>query len=765
MDLINSLPLVAFQYHFTDKDQFHIDQINSHVISCLGISPSVCYENPQVFLDALSTQTSIKPLLKEACMLVCDLTKEISVGDKRMLLNITPLESSRLEGVGVLTDISAQFQEMQAIRQQIQFLISTQNQLSDLFYYKDRDSRYLGGNRAWSRLHGEEDPQVLIGKSDMDSPNLSDELKRQLLIEEQLLMRHQESVRKREHIISRSGDDIYYESLKAPLFNEQNEVIGLVGVTRNITEQVITELALQKAQQEAEHLAQVKSSFLAVMSHEIRTPMNGVIGCASLLNETELNDEQRQLLRTIQSSGESLLVIINDILDYSKIDAGKMEFDQSPFELRTLIEECLELFSKQVSEKGLEINYLLAQELPTIFIGDSSRIRQVINNLLGNAIKFTERGEVFVEVSLLKKDPETLRCELLFAIKDTGIGIAKENQAQLFNAFSQADSSITRRYGGTGLGLAISKKIIEQMKGNLWVESELHRGSTFFISLNLPFDDSQQQQTIMTAIEDFKELKCLIVDDNATNRRVLSNTLLQWGMQVAAFETAEATLENLELGQTYDLIILDFCMPRVSGGMLARKIQAFPQLHNKSIVILSSAQVNKKEWPEVNAVLLKPVRANTLKRTLLQVLGHQTQHSSSHAHLATQNQTRVLVVEDNQVNQMVVTMMLKKLGYQNVSCVADGLEAVEAVRQREPEIILMDVQMDRMDGYTATRIIRQEKNHSSMPWIIALTAGVQTEDSDNAYDAGMNDFITKPVQLKTLTTALEKALAHIANIA
>ncbi len=763
MDWINSLPLLVFQYHFTDDDQFQIDQINSHVISCLGISPSLCYENSQVFLEALSTQIPIRTLLKEACMLACNLTKEISVADKRMLLNITPLESSRLEGVGVLTDISPQFQEMQAIRQQIQFLISAQNQLSDLFYYKDRDSRYLGGNRAWSRLHGEEDPQRLIGKSDMDSPNLPDELKQQLLIEEQLLMRHQESVRKREHVISNSGDDIYYESLKTPFFNDQHEVIGLVGVTRDVTEQVLTEIALQQAQEEALHLAQVKSSFLAVMSHEIRTPMNGVIGCASLLNETELNEEQRQLLNTIQSSGESLLVIINDILDYSKIDAGKMEFDQSPFDLRTLIEECLELFSKQVNEKGLEINYLLAQDLPAILIGDSSRIRQIINNLLGNAIKFTEKGEVFVDVSLVNKDPETLRCEILFAIKDTGIGIAKENQAQLFNAFSQADGSITRRYGGTGLGLAISKKIVEQMHGKLWLESEIHRGSTFFVSLNLPFDDSQQQQNIMTEIEGFKGLKCLIVDDNATNRRVLSNTLLQWGMQVAAFETPEATLENLELGQIYDLIILDFCMPRVSGGMLARKIQTFPQLRNKPIVILSSAHVNKKDWPEVNATLMKPVRTNTLKRTLLQLMGHQEHKSATHDHLVTQHQTRLLVVEDNHVNQMVVTMMLKKLGYQNVSCVADGQEAIEAVRQREPDIILMDIQMDRMDGYTATRIIRLEKNHPSKPWIIALTAGVQAEDSDNAYNAGMNDFITKPVQLKTLAVAMENALANTAG--
>jgi signal transduction histidine kinase/CheY-like chemotaxis protein len=711
MDNINALPAVIFQYHFTGDDQFVIDDINTAVISLLGMAPADCYANPQSFLNALSTHSgNTRQTLKDACVLYCSLTQEIILSEKCLLLQVAPLETAENSGCGVLVDISTQHQAREHAFQKVKFLTFVQDQLTDLFYYKDRNSRFLGGNLAWSRYHGEKHPLDLIGKSDFDSKILSAEAKQKIFDDEQRMMTNGGAIRNREQLNTLDGRELFYESLKTSLCDKNGTVIGLVGLTRDITAQVTAEIELKKSQEEAEHLAQVKSSFLAVMSHEIRTPMNGVIGCASLLNETELDDEQRQLLRTIQSSGESLLVIINDILDYSKIEAGKMEFDQSSFDLRRLIEECLELFSKQVNDKGLEINYWLAPELPTGLIGDSSRIRQVINNLLGNAIKFTESGEVFAEVTLTNIDQEHKTCELLIAIKDTGIGIAKESQSQLFNAFSQADGSITRRYGGTGLGLAISKKIAEQMGGKLWFESESHQGSTFYFSLKLTFDERTPAQSVMLAIDDFKNLRALIVDDNATNRRVLSSTLLQWGMQVAAFDSAKNTLENLQFGQAYDVIILDFCMPKMNGGTLAREIRKFPFMKNKPIIILSSAQADKQDWPEVDAVLLKPVRTNTLKRTLMNLLGHEENKSTlTHQTIKPNLSTRILVVEDNNVNQMVVTMMLKKLGYQHVGCVADGQEAVDATEQRDVDIILMDIQMDRMDGYTATRLIRQNK--------------------------------------------------------
>lgn len=760
MDNLNNLPAVIFNYHFTDDNQFSIDNINTPSIAFLGISPETCCDNPTLFLQAFAAgESTVLQLLQDCSRLRCPLALEISLREKHLLLQLSPTDLGPLTAIGLLVDITMQQQARENAMQKIKFLTSVQDQLEDLFYYKDKHSKFLGGNLAWSNYHGESNPAALIGKSDLDSKNLSDDTKQDLLNEEQDLMKTAGSIRRREHLV-KDGDDIYYESVKTPLFDKNGQVIGLVGITRNITAQVKTELALEKAREEAEHLAQVKSSFLAVMSHEIRTPMNGVIGCASLLNETELNTEQQQLLRTIQSSGESLLVIINDILDYSKIEAGKMEFDHSHFDLRTLIEECLELFGKQVNEKGLQINYLLAPELPPILVGDSSRIRQVINNLLGNAIKFTERGEVFTEVTLLQLNVLEKTCEILIAIKDTGIGIAKESQSQLFNAFSQADSSITRRYGGTGLGLAISKKIAEQMGGRLWFESEPRRGSTFYFSVKLHYDTQQQHSDLMQEVDDFKGLRALIVDDNATNRRVLSSTLLQWGMNVSSFDSPKTTMENLQLGQDYDLVLLDFCMPKMNGGDLAREIRHCKLMQDKPIIILSSAQVDKKQIANVDAVLLKPVRTNSLKRCIMQLLGREDHKTHLASTRVMHKNTRILVVEDNNVNQMVVSMMLKKLGYENLSCVADGQEAVDVVDQREVDIVLMDIQMDRMDGYTATRIIRSKKT-AQKPWIIALTAGVQTEDSDKAFESGMNDFITKPIQLKQLEAALAKAEKEI----
>ncbi len=760
MDNINALPTVIFQYHFKDHEQFSLDSINTASITLLGLTPADCYQQPQAFIQAISTPCcDSQQILKDACTLYCTLTREIVLQEKCLLLQVAPLEITDNAGCGILMDISSQYQAREKAFQKVKFLTYVQDQLNDLFYYKDRESRFLGGNLAWSRYHGVDNPAALIGKTDLDSTIFSPEAKQKIYSEEQQMMASAGFIRNREKITTASGEDKYYESLKTCMFDSLGNVIGLVGITRDITAQVTAEIALQKSREEAEHLAQVKSSFLAVMSHEIRTPMNGVIGCASLLNETQLDEEQIQLLRTIQSSGESLLVIINDILDYSKIEAGKMEFDCSAFDLRTLIEECLELFSKQVNEKGLEINCLLAPDLPDGLIGDSSRIRQVINNLLGNAIKFTETGEVFVEVTLTNLQPNEKTCELLIAIKDTGIGIAKEHQSQLFTAFTQADGSITRRYGGTGLGLAISKRIAEQMGGKLWFESEEHQGSTFYFSLKLEFDQRIPTPGLMLAVDDFKKLRTLIVDDNATNRRVLSSTLLQWGMQVAAFDSAKTTLENLQLGQAYDLILLDFCMPKINGGTLAKEIRKFTSMQHAPIIVLSSAHVDRQEWPEVDLVLLKPVRTHTLKRSLTQLLGHQQQASIKSTHMAAANNkwARLLVVEDNSVNQMVATMMLKKLGYENIGCVADGQEAVDAVQQRNIDIILMDIQMDKMDGYTATKIIRQQKHLPHQPWIIALTAGVQADDNEKAFDAGMNDFITKPVQLKELEAVLQKA--------
>jgi CheY-like chemotaxis protein len=452
--------------------------------------------------------------------------------------------------------------------------------------------------------------------------------------------------------------------------------------------------------------------------------------------------------------------LINDILDYSKIEAGKMNLERSPFQLRLLIEDCIELFSKQVADKQLEINYYMGVDVPARLIGDATRIRQIINNLIGNAVKFTHQGEVFVDVSLATIDKLTNRCTLNISIQDTGIGISAENQNGLFNAFSQADSSITRRFGGTGLGLVICKKIVEQMEGDIWFKSAEGKGTTFYVNLPLNFDLDQVDENYTKEIATLKGLRVLIVDDNATNRKVLANTLMQWEIIPVAFDSPDNALENLSLGNEYDLVLLDFCMPNSNGANIATKIKQMPCMHNKPIVLLSGANTAKSDLDSIDVCLLKPVRNSILKKTISQVLGHSGTSKiikPKVVELAPSKNTKILVVEDNAVNQMVIAMMLKKLGYHNFSLVADGEEAVEQCKKINFDIIFMDIQMVRMDGYTAAQLIRQHTQSSMQPWIIALTAGAQREDSEKAFSAGMNSFTTKPIQLDGLKSVLAVA--------
>jgi PAS domain S-box-containing protein len=635
-----------------------------------------------------------------------------------------------------------------------------QDQISDLFYYKDTNSVFIGGNRAWVEFHGYDSISDLLGKSDQDSLSLSAEDKRKILEEEKDMMRTGTSKQAREKIVSKNGDTRYYESKKTPLYDSQHNCLGLVGITRDITAQIQAEILLEKSKTDAEQAVQAKSSFLAVMSHEIRTPMNGVIGCASLLSEMNLSEEQSQLVNTIQTCGESLLVLINDILDYSKIEAGKINLESNPFQLRLLIEDCIELFSKDVSTKQLEINYFIESDVPLTLNGDANRIRQIINNLVGNAVKFTEKGEVFVEVSLTTIDKSKNSCGLLITVRDTGIGISEANQEHLFKAFTQADSSITRKFGGTGLGLVICKKIIEQMGGDIWFKSSLGVGTTFYLTLVFNFEINEHDGRLPESNAKLEGLRVLIVDDNSTNRKVLANTVMQWGMIPAAFDSPENTMENLQFGHQYDLVLLDFCMPKTNGCDLAAQIKKLPNMFDKPIIMLSSATASKSELHHIEACLLKPVRNSILQKTIVQTLSlinAKDELKLKALEPVIIKETRILIAEDNTVNQMVISMMLKKLGYTNFSCVADGHEAVEQCKAIDFDIIFMDIQMLEMDGYTAAKLIRANGSQPDRPWIIALTAGAQKEDSDRAFASGMNAFTTKPIQIEGLKAVLANA--------
>lgn len=771
MNFIDALPSIIFSARLSAAGEIVFEYCNQRIKHYLAITPTELMRDANLLFNCIaetdrdSIKKSLRSAIKDQQEFHCEFEIITAFNPSTwMLLQVTPsTESPTGNSVGgVITDISdSHAKKISAIEAANHFLY-LQDQLPDRFYYKDRNSIFRGGNKTWYSFHGFSSLADAIGKSDLNSGIFTPEAAQEIFAQEQEMMRSGIPIHKRECHINADGVRIYADTKKVPLYNPNNEIIGLVGLTRDITELVKTEQALEKAKQEAEQAAKAKSSFLAVMSHEIRTPMNGVIGCASLLGSTPLTAEQEQLVHTIQSSGESLLVLINDILDYSKIEAGKINLENSPFQLRLLIEDCIELFSKQAADKQLEINYFIEADVPLTLNGDATRIRQIINNLVGNAIKFTNQGEVFIDVSLTTIDSYNHRCGLLITIKDTGIGISEENQSHLFNAFSQADSSITRKFGGTGLGLVICKKIVEQMEGDIWFKSTLGEGTTFYLTLTLDFEVQDNDGSHANAVTDLKGIRVLIVDDNTTNRKVLANTVMQWGMIPAAFHSPETTLENLAFGHEYDLVLLDFCMPKTNGCDLAGKIKQLPHMFNKPIIILSSATTQRDEMHHIDACLLKPVRNSILHKTIAQIMGKiSTQQLIKPKRIEplTVKNTRILIVEDNTVNQMVIAMMLKKLGYHNFASVADGEEAVEQCKTIAFDIIFMDIQMLRMDGYTAAKLIRQQTQDATKPWIIALTAGAQKEDSERAFSAGMNAFTTKPIQLE----GLKAVLAHAEN--
>ncbi|MEI8206505.1 MAG: ATP-binding protein, partial [Kiritimatiellales bacterium] len=469
--------------------------------------------------------------------------------------------------------------------QSASFIQAIFDNLTDSFYYKDRQSKVLGGNLAWVKGRGSKSIDELIGKTDVDFFPGPDGQKK--VEEEQRQMVASEVTRARERRIGLDGKIKYSEAIKCPMRNEKGEVIGVVGISRDITKQVEDEQHLIAAQQAAESANKAKSAFLAMMSHEIRTPMNGVIGAASLLLGTNLAHQQEEFVHTIQVSGENLLTIINDILDYSKIEAGKIEFEKSPFVLRGCVEDAFDLFMHVAAKKNIELLYYVEPDVPKILVGDTTRLRQIIVNLLGNATKFTENGEIHLSVRNVWLDGNKKECQIEFAMRDTGIGIADEHKERLFQAFTQADASSTRKYGGTGLGLTISRKLTELMGGKLWFESQKGKGSTFFFTITLPIAEQSKGKVEILPIEALRGKRVLVIDDNETNRWLLSDQLAQWGVFSETFEHPVKALEHLMNGHKYDIALVDYQMPDMDGSELAKEIYRLnPHI---PIVILSSS--------------------------------------------------------------------------------------------------------------------------------------------------------------------------------
>ena len=677
--------------------------------------------------------------------------------------------------IGMDRDVTARKQAERALAFERDLLGALLDHIDDNVYFKDHASRFIRISREMAKKFGLSDPRQAEGKTDFDyfgaahaQPAFDDE--------QTIIRTGQALIGKVEKEVWPDGRVTWGLSSKLPMRDASGAIFGTCGITKDITALKATEEQLSVARDAAEAATRAKSEFLANMSHEIRTPMNGVIGMTGLLLDTKLDDLQREFAETIRTSADTLLTVINDILDFSKIEAGKLHFEELDFGLVETIEATLDMLAERAQRKNIELVSAIPPDVPAWLVGDPGRLRQVLVNLIGNAIKFTERGEVVIRV--FKEAETATHATLRFSVIDTGIGIPLEVQARLFQAFTQADSSTTRRYGGTGLGLAIAKQIVALMKGQIGVQSEPGQGATFWFTAEFAKQSGPPPDARLEYNRDLFDLRVLVVDDNATNRQILRHQIVAWKMQKGSAASGHEALKILrsavDTGKPYDVALLDMQMPVMDGLTLARAIKADPALASTRLIILTSlghvmAQKELKEFG-IDAYLVKPVKQSRLFDCLVDVVGEHLAHhvfvkaASPVVPLApeTVGKVRILLAEDNSVNQKVALAQFRKLGF-SAEAVGNGLEAVQALDDIPYDIIFMDCQMPEMDGYEATQSIRKREHEASTSGrlksrvhIVAMTANAMQGDREKCLAAGRDDYVSKPVREADLRAAMER---------
>ncbi len=718
--------------------------------------------------------------------------KRLDGGEFPVEVRLAMMKSGKRDIVcAILRDISVKNKAEKTIRESNKLLGSIIDFLPYPTFIVDRAGVVLFWNKAMEQLTHVKAGQI-VGKGNYEYSVAFYGERRPILVD--LVSQEHEEMWGKYHGIKRDRDNdrLFAESPFIPylqrcldgcaavLRNESGDAIGAIEIVRDITEEKNIMNELIHAREAAESAAKAKSEFLAVMSHEIRTPLNAILGMADMLWETDLGPEQKQYVNVFRTAGENLLGLINDILDISRVESGALSLEAVDFDLNEVLERTCEIMAMRAHAKGLELAYRVMPDVPSCLTGDPFRLRQILINLIGNAIKFTEKGEVVVEVKKLKKQGAEADGQktgtLYFSVRDTGIGIPPEMMDAVFEKFTQVDSSATRKYGGTGLGLAISKRIVELMGGDISVESRMGEGSTFRFTLNLGVQQGPGKNARYRPVADIAGLRALVVDDNATNRMILNGQLSRWGARVTESEDGAQCLVELErakdAGLPYDLLLLDCFMPGMDGFQVAEHIKNNTSLAGVTVMMLTSGNsagpAARARQLGIARCLIKPIKQSELREAIQSALGETTaavEEQAAKRPPAPVPPLNILFVDDSPDNRLLINAYFKKTPCK-MDTAENGQEGVNRFISGKYDLVLMDVEMPVMDGYTATRIIRkfeQERGTKATP-IIALTANAFKEDALKSIDAGCTAHLTKPVKKAALFEAIRDILGTGASV-